>query len=170
MVDPFEVIDVRTTPTVAKLMQQTRIIPFVLVSMAALGISDVTAEQSSKEDAQKTFFMRVLGSADVIWKAVLSENDLKYEAATLVLYTGTTHSSCGTVTPQKGPLFGTNDKKIYLDPSYLRCADYGDCKTEVALFVGYAVGHYVQSILGTRGDALNILLEPDCLAGIWAYH
>ena len=105
----------------------------------------------------------------------------------MVLYSGATHTACGTGQSAMGPFYCPNDHKVYLDLSF-----YNDMKnklgaagdTAFAYVIAHEVGHHVQNLLGilakvnraqqqnrTKANQLSVQLElqADCFAGIWGH-
>ena len=95
-----------------------------------------------------------------------------------------------------GPFYCPNDRRIYLDTSFFdqiatrfRGCDVGSksCQFAQAYVIAHEVGHHVQNLLGilpkaqqaqrtagSRADAnhiqVQVELQADCLAGVWANH
>ena len=111
----------------------------------------------------------------------------RYQAPTLVMFTGTTRSACGTGQAAMGPFYCPADQKAYIDLSF-----YDQMRTRFrapgdfaqAYVIAHEIGHHVQNLLGISGqvhkmkqqmgeaeaNALSVRLElqADCLAGVWA--
>jgi predicted metalloprotease len=162
-----------------------------MVVIGALALAPSRAEQ----DDVGRFVSKVLGSTELQWKQVFAEEGKTYSAPVLVLYRGTTKSSCGGVAESTmGPFYCPSDQKIYLDPSFFdqiasrfRGCDVvsKSCQFSQAYVIARLVGHHVQNLLGilpkaqqAQGAAENeavashikmqVELEADCLAGVWA--
>jgi predicted metalloprotease len=133
------------------------------------------------------FVSRVLGSTELQWKQIFAQDGKTYRAPVLVLYRGVTHVECGGVAQSAmGPFYCPVDQKVYLDTSF---CDLGSksCELAQAYVIAHEVGHQVQNLLGilpkaqqaqraagSRASANHIVmqveLQADCLAGIWANH
>jgi uncharacterized protein len=104
-----------------------------------------------------------------------------------VLYKGVTQSPCGNASGASGPFYCPGDKKVYLDTEFFTTMDQqlgakGDFAD--AYVVAHEVAHHVQDELGILGRAnaaranasqqdsnaisVQIELQADCFAGIWA--
>jgi predicted metalloprotease len=147
------------------------------------------------EDDMGRFVSAVLGSTEVQWKQVFAKDGKTYRAPVLVLYRGATQSSCGGVAESAmGPFYCPANQKIYLDTSFFdqiatrfRGCDVGSrvCQFSEAYVIAHLVGRHVQNLLGILPKAqqaqraadnkaaadhiqMQVELQADCLAGIWA--
>ena len=112
-----------------------------------------------------------------------------YADPKLVLYSNTVPSPCGLASAASGPFYCPNDQKAYLDLSFFevmktRLNSPGEFAE--AYVIAHEIGHHVQNQLGilqrataerARSDqrksnaiSVQIELQADCLAGVWAYH
>lgn len=113
----------------------------------------------------------------------------RYVEPTLVLYTDTVTSACGTAASSAGPFYCPGDQKVYLDLSF-----YNDLQTQfqapgdmaMAYVIAHEVGHHVQYQMGTlqevqslRGRvsqtqynqySVRLELQADYYAGVWAHY
>lgn len=138
-------------------------------------------EQFRGNDSYEVFTRKVLGSTNDVWSGLFSQNNSTYKKPRLVLFRQATQSGCGIATTDMGPHFCPQDQTIYLDETFfdeLRTrfgADTGDVAQ--AYVIAHEVGHNVQSQLGvfntkaskTRSGSIDVELQADCYAGIWAY-
>src|SRR5215470_6530994 len=149
------------------------------------------------QDEMGRFVSRVLGSTEFVWKNVFAKDGKSYRAPVLVLYRGRTRADCGGVAQSAmGPFYCPVDQKVYLDTSFFdqiatrfRGCDVGSktCQFSQAYVIAHEVGHHVQNLLGilpkaqqmqrtagSRADAnhiqVQVELQADCLAGVWASH
>lgn len=132
-------------------------------------------------DSYEVFAQKVLGSTNDTWTQVFARNNLTYQEPKLVLFRDATQSGCGVATSQVGPHFCPGDASIYLDETFFDelHSKYGADKGEVAqaYVIAHEVGHNVQSQLGAFGqngaasneESVQIELQADCYAGVWAY-
>lgn len=137
-------------------------------------------EEFRGADSYEVFASRVLGSANQMWSAVFAENGYRYQEPRLVLFRDVTNSGCGIATSQVGPHYCPNDQTIYLDETFFDelHQQFGASKGEVAqaYVISHEVGHHVQNLLGALGSSygsqdemINLELQSDCYAGVWAY-
>ncbi len=130
------------------------------------------------------FASTVLGSTEDVWTQQLGG---RYEAPTMVLFSGAVESACGFSSAAVGPFYCPLDNKLYLDLSFFdelerRFGAPGDFAQ--AYVIAHEVGHHVQNQLGIaqkvqnamqqaspeQANALSVRMElqADCLAGVWA--
>ena len=154
-------------------------------------------QAGSPSDEMGRFVSRVLGSTETEWKDIFSKEGKNYRAPVLVLYNGRTHAQCGgQAQSAMGPFYCPADQKVYLDTSFFneiatrfRGCDVGSksCQFSQAYVVAHEIGHHVQNqlgilqksqqlqrVAGSRADAnhiqVQVELQADCLAGVWANH
>jgi uncharacterized protein len=147
------------------------------------------------QDDMGRFVNKVLSSNDVQWKNVFAKDGKAYRAPVLVLYSGRTQAQCGGVAQSAmGPFYCPADQKIYLDTAFFneiatkfRGCDVGSksCQFSQAYVIAHEVGHHVQNLLGILPKAqqaqraanskaaanhiqVQVELQADCLAGVWA--
>jgi uncharacterized protein len=153
------------------------------------------ARTTSLQDDMGRFVSRVLGSTEVVWKQVFAKDGKSYPAPVLVFYKEATQASCGGVAQTAmGPFYCPSDQKVYLDTSFFdqiatrfRGCDVGSkaCQFAEAYVIAHEVGHHVQNVLGILPKAqqaqraadskaranhiqVQVELQADCLAGVWA--
>ena len=141
------------------------------------------------EDAAD-FVSVVLADTEEVWSTIFAEQlNADYPEPTLVLFSGATRSACGGADASTGPFYCPSDGQVYLDTDFFatlqnRLGAGGDFAA--AYVVAHEVGHYVQDVLGTLGQAnqlrqqssrarsneisVRIELQADCYSGIWARH
>jgi uncharacterized protein len=143
-------------------------------------------------DATGAFVSRILGSTEVEWKDIFSKSGASYRAPVLVMYSGGTDAPCGgRAQSAMGPFYCPADLKIYLDASFFkeietrfRGCEGKACQFSQAYVIAHEVGHHVQNLLGilpkvqsaqrgmdkTQANHLQVQVElqADCLAGVWA--
>ena len=145
---------------------------------------------NAAEDELAAFVSTVLQDTEDVWTKLFPEQLGKnYQKPTLVLYSGTTHSGCGTANSQTGPFYCPGDQKLYIDLSF-----YQQLKTRfkapgdfaMAYIVAHEVAHHVQYLLGITAQvdqlrgrvskaeyndkSVRLELMADFLAGVWAHH
>src|ERR1700758_3006599 len=116
---------------------------------------------STPQDDMGRFVSKVLGSTELQWKQVFAKDGKTYRPPVLVLYRGATHASCGGAVGSR------------------------PCQFSQAYVIAHEVGHHVQNLLGILPKAqqaqraadskaaanhiqVQVELQADCLAGVWA--
>jgi predicted metalloprotease len=167
---------------------------FILTSLGALngggGIAPSSQQQvgapagQSRLDPNTSHFVRqVLASTEDVWSKLIPG----YTPTVLVAYSESYPSGCGAAQSAMGPFYCPTDKKIYLDTEFFdelsrRFQAPGDFAR--AYVIAHEVGHHVQDLTGTLGQAeqlqarssrtegnaiqVKIELQADCYAGVWA--
>jgi predicted metalloprotease len=161
--------------------------------LALLGPGGVSSGQSSaplSEADQRSadFVSVVLADTEDTWHAEFQKMGLQYREPTLVLFTGSVSSACGSASAAVGPFYCPGDEKLYIDLSFfhdlkVRHGAPGDFAQ--AYVIAHEVGHHVQTLLGIsekvraagrgaseeRVNALSVLqeLQADCFAGLWGH-
>jgi len=159
------------------------------IAIPQTGTSDPT-EFTEEEQQLASFSKKILAGTEDIWTAYFAANGLgEYVSPTMVLYTGTTSSGCGTGSASMGPFYCSADQCLYIDLSFfssMRKQLGADGDFAYAYVIAHEVGHHVQNLLGTLGAAhkqmsrtseananrisVRLELQADFLAGVWAHH
>lgn len=171
---------------------------FILSSLGGLGgsgsgpvqssqVGQAATGQSRLDPTTKRFTLQVLRSTEDTWAKLLQPQGIQYSPTTLVFYSEADQSGCGAAQSAMGPFYCPNDKRIYLDTEFFtelsqRFQAPGDFA--MAYVVAHEVGHHVQDLMGTLGQAesvqarssqtegnaiqVKIELQADCYAGVWA--
>lgn len=148
-----------------------------------------THQFTPEEEELATFSKQILAGTEDVWTQEFQKIGRTYEPPTLVLYTGSTQSGCGTGTAQMGPFYCSADQCVYIDLSFfmdMRRSLGADGDFAYAYVIAHEVGHHVQYLLGTleechaqmqrvsktEANQLNVRLElqADFYAGVWAHH
>ncbi|MDD7914614.1 neutral zinc metallopeptidase [Polaribacter ponticola] len=140
---------------------------------------------SAKENELADFSSVILKNTEEIWNGLLSN----YREPTLVLFTNSVSSACGSASSSTGPFYCPADEKLYIDLSFFqemetRLNAPGDFAQ--AYVIAHEVGHHIQNITGIsdkvqrmRGKvsqteynkySVKLELQADFLAGVWAHH
>ena len=146
------------------------------------------AQSTPANDEAKAFVSVVLGDTEDTWRAIFAAQGKQYKEPTLVLFSNSVSSACGSASSAVGPFYCPGDQKLYIDLSFFndlasRYGAPGDFAQ--AYVVAHEVGHHVQTLLGIsqqvrsagRGrseaevNALSVRqeLQADCFAGLWGY-
>lgn len=139
--------------------------------------------------ALKREMAQVLRKTERTWGALFASGGAQYREPTLVLFTGSTPTACGTGNRASGPFYCPADEKMYLDLSFFRelAQRYqaaGDFAR--AYVIAHEVGHHVQKLTGVSQKtaklrqslpeveynkvSVRVELQADCFAGVWAHH
>ncbi|WP_410770378.1 neutral zinc metallopeptidase [Fontibacillus sp. BL9] len=141
--------------------------------------------QEEKELAQ--FVSVVLADTEEVWTELFEKEGLVYEKPTLVLYTDSVQSACGTAGKAVGPFYCPGDSKLYIDLSFydeLRQKFQAPGDFAMAYVIAHEVGHHVQHLMriterqmsgsadnqGSDGQSVRLELQADYFAGVWAHH
>ncbi len=147
-------------------------------------------EFTQEEQELASFSKKILAGTEDVWTAYFAKNNLgSYVSPTMVLYTGSTQSGCGTGSASMGPFYCSADQCLYIDLSFFSSMKQqlgADGDFAYAYVIAHEVGHHVQNLLGTLGSAhremarvgkaeanrisVRIELQADFLAGVWAHH
>ena len=146
---------------------------------------------TAEEEQLATFAKQILAGTEDVWTAIFKANGLTYEPPRLVLFSGSVQSGCGGATSQSGPFYCSADKSVYLDLSFFTSMKKqigADGDFAYAYVIAHEVGHHVQNLLGTLGQAhqqmarykanskeynqisVRLELQADFYAGVWAHH
>jgi predicted metalloprotease len=153
---------------------------------AGPSVSQSAPYQPTPEEEELSQFVRVvLADTEDVWNQLLTD----YREPTLVIFSGSVQSGCGSADASTGPFYCSADEKLYIDLSF-----YEDLKSRFgapgdfaqAYVIAHEVGHHVQHLLGItekvhamRGElseeeynklSVKLELQADFLAGVWAHH
>lgn len=144
---------------------------------------------TEQEKELATFASQVLAGTEDVWTEEFRKMGRTYEPPTLVFFTGGVQSGCGGASSSSGPFYCSADQCVYIDLSFfmsMRQQLGADGDFAYAYVIAHEVGHHVQYLLGILGKAhsrmaqlsqkeankisVQLELQADCFAGIWAYH
>jgi predicted metalloprotease len=146
--------------------------------------TSVPYEETQQEQELSQFVSVVLADTEDVWTELFKEKGLVYEKPTLVLYTDSVQSACGTAGSSVGPFYCPGDHKLYIDLSFydeLRQKFQAPGDFAMAYVIAHEVGHHVQTLLGTTEEStpggrksnensVRLELQADYFAGVWANH
>jgi len=137
------------------------------------------------ENELADFSATILANTEDVWNNLIDN----YRNPTLVLFTGSIASACGSASSASGPFYCPGDEKLYLDLSFFNDMERklnapGDFAQ--AYVIAHEVGHHIQKIMGITDKVQNLRgqlstteynkysvrleLQADFLAGVWAHH
>ena len=150
----------------------------------------VDPSRVNENEEFKVFTLRVFNSCNDVWTDLFnSELQRAYAAPTLVTFTDQVQSRCGGATSEVGPFYCPADQTVYIDLDFFnllasRFKAPGDLA--MAYVTAHEVGHHVQNLLGISDKlhqqqgcvsqeaynraSVQLELQADYLAGVWAYH
>lgn len=151
--------------------------------------SGYTPGASAEQDKLAADVKRVLGDTEDVWNKLFQQMGKDYREPTLVMFTDSVHSACGTADAAVGPFYCPGDSKVYIDLEFYdqlskRFGAPGDFAQ--AYVIAHEVGHHVQNLMGLservhsmRGRvseaeyndlSVRLELQADFFAGVWAHH
>jgi predicted metalloprotease len=155
-------------------------------SRAAAGASAAGPPGSARDAELEAFVGRVVLDADQSWAADFKRRNKPYQAARAVTFTEREPNTCARVglVPAAGC---EGSSAVYVDLDFQRALQkrYGEEEAAApqAYALAHAMGHHVQKVLGLDRKAaelvrerpvaahsveLQLELQADCLAGVWA--
>ncbi len=149
-------------------------------------ISQSTPYQPTAEEEELSQFVKVvLADTEDVWHDLMKD----YREPTLVLFSGSVQSGCGTADASTGPFYCSDDERVYIDLSFyqeLRDRFNAPGDFAQAYVIAHEVGHHVQHLLGITEKvhaarenlsdeeynklSVRLELQADFLAGVWAHH
>ncbi|WP_299017758.1 neutral zinc metallopeptidase [uncultured Polaribacter sp.] len=148
-------------------------------------VTNTPYKGTAKENELADFSNQVLRSTEDVWNQIIPN----YKEPTLVLFTNSVSSACGSASSATGPFYCPGDDKLYIDLSFFeemtrKLNAPGDFAQ--AYVIAHEVGHHIQNLTGMtrkvqtqRGrisqkeyNKLSVMLElqADFYAGVWAHH
>jgi predicted metalloprotease len=149
-------------------------------------VADTSTVAVPGGDERKHLIAFVLDDTQQTWRKIFADNGQTYRNAKLVLFSGSTETSCGSGDAATGPFYCPNDERVYIDTSfYDELAQRFGAKGDFAesYVIAHEIGHHVQKLLGisermnnasksaltgATGLSVRLELQADCFAGIWA--
>jgi predicted metalloprotease len=162
----------------------------MLNNMGGVGTDPAAPYVETEEEQELAEFVSVvLADTEDVWTEIFREHGMVYQKPTLVLYTNSVQSACGTQGSAVGPFYCPGDHKLYIDLSFYKELQQkfkapGDFA--MAYVIAHEVGHHVQTLLGTTEKVMPLRqrmseeefnkylvrfeLQADYYAGVWAHH
>lgn len=141
------------------------------------------------KDPLARFTSVMLASTEDAWGDIFQQSGSRYQAPKLVLYRGSTRTSCGQGQSVMGPFYCPADRTVYIDLSFyqeMRDKLGADGDFAQGYVVAHEVGHHVQNLLGierkmreqqqglSRAEqnklSVKLELQADCFAGVWGHY
>ena len=163
-----------------------QIVSTVQQQMAPAGNTD-PANFSEEEQQLAKECKQILASTEEVWTKVFKENGWgDYKEPTLVLFTNSVNSACGSATASVGPFYCRGDEKLYIDLSF-----FTEMKRQLgvegntfayAYVIAHEIGHHVEYLRGILTKDWSGLRESknqisvrtellaDYYAGVWAHY
>jgi predicted metalloprotease len=150
---------------------------------------DQPAEAPPANDRLAGFVSTILASTEDVWSAIFVQSGRTYERPRLVLFRESIQTDCGDGQSAMGPFYCPRDRRVYIDLGFYhtlrnQLGSPGD--SAQAYVIAHEVGHHVQNLMGVsdRVEALRaresrvqanatsvqVELQADCYAGVWAFH
>jgi len=163
-----------------------QIVSTVQQQMVPAGNTD-PANFSEEEQQLAKECKQILASTEEVWTKVFKENGWgDYKEPTLVLFTNSVNSACGSATASVGPFYCRGDEKLYIDLSF-----FAEMKRQLgvegntfayAYVIAHEIGHHVEYLRGILTKDWSGLRESknqisvrtellaDYYAGVWAHY
>jgi predicted metalloprotease len=164
------------------------------LSLAGIGgvssptpISQPDTARNQREEPLVQFVSFVLDDTQKTWTQILSQQNVPYRHAKLVLFRDRIDSACGLAQSASGPFYCPGDEKVYIDLGFydeLRQRFGAPGEFAQAYVLAHELGHHVQKLIGVEEKvhaareqnprAANQLserleLQADCFAGVWGH-
>jgi uncharacterized protein len=153
------------------------------------GSSGEPYQATQQEEELADFVSVVLADTEEVWTEVFAEEGMEYQEPTLVLFTDSVQSACGTAGASVGPFYCPADYKLYIDLDFfeeLQRQFNAPGDFAMAYVIAHEVGHHVQNLLGVMQEVqplrsqlseeeynklqVRLELQADYLSGVWAHH
>ena len=110
----------------------------------------VPTAEDLKNDPLADMVSVVVADTEDVWTEIFVGQGRRYQAPTLVMFTGSTRSACGLGQSAMGPFYCPADQKAYIDLSF-----YDQMRTRYrapgdfaqAYVIAHEIGHHVQNLL-----------------------
>ncbi len=159
-----------------------------VIGQQSQGLYTENYQPDAEDERLADLASKVLAGTEDVWTEEFRRQGWgEYECPKMVLYSGAVQSGCGHATSQTGPFYCSADQTVYLDLDFFKQMQQsigasGDFA--YAYVIAHEVGHHVQYLLGTLGQAHDLMnrvsekeanrisvrleLQADYYAGVWA--
>ncbi len=153
-----------------------------------LGMGGPPQPARPEDEVAFQFVSYVLDDNQATWAKLFPEQfDTQYRKATMVVFSDSVDSACGSADSAVGPFYCPGDDKVYIDLTFYRALKDklgapGDFAQ--AYVIAHEIGHHIQNVLGTEASvrkkqrgaskeeknnlSVRMELQADCYAGIWS--
>lgn len=158
--------------------------------MAARTETVDAASFTEEEQELAKMSSQILASTEDVWTPVFEKLGRTYKSPTLVLFSNSVNSACGSATAAVGPFYCSGDQKLYIDLSFFtqmkKQLGVEGSTFAYAYVIAHEIGHHVEYLTGTLGKAhqamsqtdkvsanqISVRLEllADYYAGVWAHY
>jgi predicted metalloprotease len=151
------------------------------------GPQDASGAPAPTEESEFVTFLTE--DVQAVWADEFRRAGQEYRYARTNLFTGQVQTGCGPATSAVGPFYCPADNEVYIDLEFFRelqdrFGAPGDFAQ--AYVVAHEMGHHVQNLLGISDEvtrrqrdagsqeeanrwSVELELQADCLAGVWAH-
>ncbi len=159
-----------------------------VIGQQSQGVYTENYRPDAEEERLADLASKVLAGTEDVWTEEFRRQGWgEYECPKMVLFSGAVQSGCGHATSQTGPFYCSADQTVYLDLDFfkqMRQSIGAGGDFAYAYVIVHEVGHHVQYLLGTLGQAHDLMarisekeanrisvrleLQADYYAGVWA--
>ncbi len=144
-------------------------------------------QSNAEQDELVQFVSVVIKETEDMWTKVFADSGGRYEMPSVVIFSNSVRSGCGSASSSMGPFYCPADQKIYIDLSFydqLRTRFGAPGDFAQAYVLAHEVGHHVQQLTGVLPEfnkarprlskaesnewSVRVELQADCYAGVWA--
>jgi predicted metalloprotease len=149
--------------------------------------SNEVADEAQSDDV--AFVKFLTEDTQALWAAEFQQAGRQYQYARLNMFTGQVNTGCGPATSAVGPFYCPVDAEVYIDLDFFReLTDRFGAPGDFAqaYVIAHEIGHHVQNLVGISDEvrqrqqaagsqaeanqlSVQLELQADCLAGVWAH-
>ncbi len=144
-------------------------------------------QSNAEQDELVQFVSVVIKETEDMWTKTFADSGGRYAEPSVVIFSNSVRSGCGSASSSTGPFYCPADQKIYIDLSFydqLRKQFGAPGDFAQAYVLAHEVGHHVQQLTGVLPEfnkarprlskaesnewSVRVELQADCYAGVWA--